>query len=684
MSNFFNELKRRHVVKAGLAYLAISWMLTEVATVLLPLFEVPDIFLKGLVIFLAVGFPIWLIIAWVYDFTPEGLKKTEEVPFDAKVSAKKNLQLNRVIIGGLSIAVVFLIANTFRLSNKIEFEEDGRLTLAVLPFDNFSPDPSNEWIGDGITEDLLTQLSKIDTFRVISRTSVMRYKNADMSIPEIAKELGASYIVEGSVRVAGDDIIMTAQLVDKSDKHLWAENYREKGGDVFDMQHRVAMEVSANLLGTLTPGQKNELEAVQDIDPEARKYLVWGNRVFDKMDIAAQPKAKKYYKTAHDIEPRWAAPIAALAYMEAFNNAVGADSLANRALSINPKLDQAQAAKAVSMNRLESHPKAIEMLEAYVTDFPNSPWSLDYLASLYIDENFPEWHKPDKAYEYATQAVKLNPNSQIFARKQIMALLQMGEFEKADSIIQLKTPIFDEGITASLESFIIWEKARYKSHQAKDYKEAIRVLHDAVKNNSTNRASYLHDLALVYIYYFNDKENFLKYARQAWENRDALIESDENNLPEIINSYSWSLHRNKKYDEARKFLESEDVQKVYAEATLHGNEIDWAKFWFYIAVGEFDAAAQYIKEEPYLELIHRAAKGDHKGAFELMKDMEDNVAKAEVFALLDIRDSVFNYINKNDIDIRWINSQFMFDPFRQDPRFIAFREKYFLEDVSIE
>ena len=189
LEKYWKELQRRHVVKAGIAYLVVAWLVLQVLDLLLDAFELGPGWMQASIITLSVGFPIWLILAWVYDFSWGSIQKTEDVPFDPEVSRKKNIGLNRVIIGGLSIAVILLVANTFRLANKIEFEEDGRLTLAVLPFDNFSPDPNNEWIGDGVTEDLLTQLSKIDTFRVISRTSVMRYKNMEMSIPDIAKEL---------------------------------------------------------------------------------------------------------------------------------------------------------------------------------------------------------------------------------------------------------------------------------------------------------------------------------------------------------------------------------------------------------------------------------------------------------------------------------------------------------------
>lgn len=680
--NYLSELQRRHVVKAGIAYLVTSWLIIQVLSILFPAFQASSNAMKTTIIILGVGFPIWLIIAWVYDFSAEGIKKTEAVTYDPEVHAKKNVNLNRFIIGGLSIAVILLAVNTVRLSNKLELDEDGKVAIAVLPFANFSPDPENEWIGDGVTEDLLTQLSKIEDFRVISRTSVMQYKNQNKSIPQIAKELGVTHLLEGSVRVSKNEVLVTAQLVDSKDNHVWADNFRDKSNNIFDLQADVAKATSKAIFGKLTNKQEQRIDSVQDIDPEARKYFVWGNRIFDTMVFDKWPEAEKFYEKAIAIEPSWDQPLAALAYLKVWNNLEKGNALAEKALELNPRSDQAAAAKAVFFFRSSRVDAGISFLEEFLKNKPDSPWCHDYLASMLLSTYVPDHFDPKKALRHASKAVRMDPNSQIFARKQIFALIELEEFEKADSILSLKAPVMNEEAKASLELTKIAKLSRLKAHEHKDYGKTIEILKTTVATTSLNKPAFLIELAIAYDNYFNDKKKFLEYSQAAWENREGLIETDYFSLSSLIFYRTKALLDNGNYEEAREFLSSNEIKEIIAEVEFDSIFIDWSYFFLAIYNQDFETAKKYVNGDQYLETVLSAKVGQRKRTFELLANslIEDKIM---AFAILKEEDSLFHYLNK-DFEPTWINSAPELDPYRKDPRYIAFRKKHYLQDVSIE
>ena len=258
LKKYWKELQRRHVVKAGIAYLVFTWLLTQVFSILLPVFDIPTSVFKTLIIVMAVGFPIWLIFAWVYDFTPDGLQKTKEVEFDSKVHARKNVKLNRFIIGTLSLAVVLLIVNQIRMKNEMTEIKSVTITspfeesIAVMAFSDMSPNKDHEYFSDGISEELLNILVKIPKLKVISRTSSFSFKNKEVTAKEIGEQLEVSHLLEGSIRKAGNTVRITAQLVNTKDgSHVWSQTYDRNLDSIFKIQDEIAREVSNQLQLTL-------------------------------------------------------------------------------------------------------------------------------------------------------------------------------------------------------------------------------------------------------------------------------------------------------------------------------------------------------------------------------------------------------------------------------------------------
>ncbi len=230
MGNLFSELKRRNVVRVGIAYLVISWVLIEVSDTIAPMMALPDWAPRLVLFVLIIGLPVALFLSWAYELTPEGVKKTHEVDADASITHSTGRKLDRMIIGALVVAVAFLVydrtsgppAPTAPPAVEAEPTAEGPKTIAVLPFADMSPDQSQEYFADGISEELLNVLVRVEGLRVSSRTSSFSFKGKDTPIPEIAAALNVDHILEGSVRSQGNRVRITAQLIDvKTDSHLW-------------------------------------------------------------------------------------------------------------------------------------------------------------------------------------------------------------------------------------------------------------------------------------------------------------------------------------------------------------------------------------------------------------------------------------------------------------------------------
>ncbi|MEE8295236.1 MAG: hypothetical protein V3R64_05950, partial [Sphingomonadales bacterium] len=250
MNNFFTELKRRNVVRVAIAYAVVSWVVIQAADILLPTFGAPEGMLKGFYILLGLGFPIALIFSWAYEVTPEGVMKTKEVDQSKSITHGTGQKINKLIIGGLVLAVAFLLVDKFLLQDQPA--EAGQASIAVLPFVNLSSDPEQEYFSDGISEEILNVLVRVEGLSVASRTSAFAYKGSNLSLSDIADELNVEHVLEGSVRKSGNQIRITAQLIDAdTDRHLWSETYDRELTDIFAIQDEISNAIVNALKETL-------------------------------------------------------------------------------------------------------------------------------------------------------------------------------------------------------------------------------------------------------------------------------------------------------------------------------------------------------------------------------------------------------------------------------------------------
>jgi TolB-like protein/tetratricopeptide (TPR) repeat protein len=266
----WGELKRRNVVKVGVAYAIIAWLVAQIAMQLFPALLLPDWLGRAVVAVLILGFPIALLLAWVYEVTPEGIKKTRDVPLEQSITNVTGHKLNYVVTALLAIAVVFLIVDNYWLTDDdaetvaavppapvpVEPEAE-RPTIVVIPFVNISSDPEQEYFVDGLSEELMNQLAQIDGLLVTARTSAFAFKGTTETVASIGEKLGVGHVLEGSVRKAGNRLLITAQLVATGDGfHLWSDTYDRELGDIFAIQEDIGREVVVALKVKLGIGEE--------------------------------------------------------------------------------------------------------------------------------------------------------------------------------------------------------------------------------------------------------------------------------------------------------------------------------------------------------------------------------------------------------------------------------------------
>ena len=252
MSGLFEELKRRNVFRVAIAYVAITWLIVQVADVVFESFGTPDWVMKTLMFLMAIGFPLAILFAWAYEMTPEGIKKEKDVDRSQSITHETGQKLNRTIIVVLLLAVGFLLVDKFMLRHSTYGPADASTTaeksVAVLPFVAMSRGEDDEFFADGLTEEILNSLTRVPELLVTARTSAFHFKGQDIPVPEIASQLGVAHVVEGSVRRSGNRLRVTAQLIRAADGfHLWSENYDRETEDTFGVQTDIAEKIATAL-----------------------------------------------------------------------------------------------------------------------------------------------------------------------------------------------------------------------------------------------------------------------------------------------------------------------------------------------------------------------------------------------------------------------------------------------------
>ncbi len=388
LGNFFAELKRRNVYKVAIAYGVVAWLLIQIATQVFPFFEIPNWVVRLVVLVIIIGFPVALIIAWAFELTPEGLKRTEtaDAEHSAGRSRKRTWIYVVIIAGAISIGLFFLGRYTTSKSS-VGTELSGK-SIAVLPFDNLSRDPDNAYFAEGIQDEILARLAKIADLKVISRTSTQKYKSAPDNLREIAKQLDVVNILEGSVQKAADQVRVTVQLINATnDAHLWAETYDRKLTDIFTVESEIAKTIADTLRAKLTGSEERMMSKKPTANPEAYEFYLKGRFFWNKRTGVDLRKAIDYFNQAVAKDPSYALAYAGLADAYVLLSGFGAAS---------PKdsLPQAKAAaeKALELDSTlgEAHASLAQELLAYDFDFAGA--NREFQHAIELNPNYATAH----------------------------------------------------------------------------------------------------------------------------------------------------------------------------------------------------------------------------------------------------------------------------------------------------
>ena len=314
--SFFSELKRRNVYKVAVAYAVVGWVIAQIATQIFPFLEIPNWIVRLVIVLIAIGFPIALVIAWAFEATPEGIRRTEDVdPVAVARAPKKHAWIYVVVIGAAISVALFFIGRYSAGSNHSAMPVAPQdKSIAVLPFVNMSADKNDEYLSDGVSEELITALSKITGLQVKARTSSFAFKGKNEDIQKIGELLHVSHLLEGSVAKAGNKLRITAQLIQAADgNHLWSDTYDREMQDIFAVRSEVAQQVADVLKVRLLGEEKRKIDKKPTENLEAYNLYRQGRYYTDKLSEEGMAKARPLFEQAIEKDPRFALAYAGMA-----------------------------------------------------------------------------------------------------------------------------------------------------------------------------------------------------------------------------------------------------------------------------------------------------------------------------------------------------------------------------------
>lgn len=454
----FAELKRRNVFRVGAAYVVAAWLVVQVVETIFPAFGFGDAAVRVVVIVFAIGFIPALVLAWAFEITPDGLKREFEVDRSRSTALATGKKLDRAIVVVLSLTLAYFAVDKFIVdpARDAELQEAaarkgrsealsesyGDRSIAVLPFENMSADPENQYFSDGISEELLNLLAKIQRLRVISRSSSFAYRGKDIHIPTVAKELDVAYVLEGSVRKSGNRLRITAQLIEaNSDTHLWSETYDRELDDVFAIQDEISAAIVGELRNTLDLDVGAATVTTFATSAEAHDAYLRGRYLVLQRTAESVKAAIREFEKAVSLDPDFALGYAELSLATrrlSFRGEISpgeaiamAKPHAERAMALDPTLAQAHAAMGYVWVTPETTEAAISHFRRATELNPNYSDAHMWLGSFSgMRGNYAE------AFSSAQTAARLDPLSRPAVANYAYALLDRNRLADVDRLLE--------------------------------------------------------------------------------------------------------------------------------------------------------------------------------------------------------------------------------------------------------
>src|SRR5437899_2567661 len=442
--NFFTELKRRNVYKVAVAYIVAGWALSQGIAQVFPVFDIPNWIIRLIVLLIILGLPIALVLAWTFELTPQGIKRTETADAMPETARqKKHTWIYVVVIAGLfSIGLFFL--GRYSAKNATPRQSEAvtvapNKSIAVLPFDNLSRDPDNAYFCEGVQDEILTRLAKVADLKVISRTSTQHFKSAPANLPEIAKQLGVAHILEGSVQKAADQVRVNVQLINAmTDAHVWADTYDRKLTDIFAVESEIAKAIAETLQAKLTGAEKSSIAKAPTANPEAYELYLKGRFFWNKRTGDDLRKSIEYLKQAIAKDPGYALAYAALAdsygLLRFYGGASPAESVvpaqaaAKKALELDDSLAEAHASLGlIATEELEVN-RGVNELERAIQLNPNYATAHHWLGLA-----FATLRQSDRSIGELKRALELDPRSMIINADLSIIYLYARRYDAAEA-----------------------------------------------------------------------------------------------------------------------------------------------------------------------------------------------------------------------------------------------------------
>jgi len=631
----------------------------------------PDWALKGLTLLLAIGLPIWIIISWIYDITPQGIEKTTKDSGSELVSQATNKRLNAFIIVSLSVAVIVM---GLKLSNVFSSNTDNQYAIAILPFDNIKVDKGNEWLSIGFTTDINSYLSRVKSLQVTDPHSSRKYKDSKKNNTVIGKELKVSRLLKGSLRQIGNKLTITVRLINViTGKVDWSESYQESFEEnALKLQQEVSKKIVQQLKIELSPQEKKDLKKYATKNIKAQLLFSEGLSFADLRGNENLEKSVALFQQAIDLDSNYAEAYAEMAFtlrlmagsnkiFENMNKNEKINSLINKSLEINPNTSHAY----ITLGALEGYRKGNwkkmkEYFEKAIEIKPNDATNQLYYA-LYLGlKTNPDYKK---ALEHINIAQKINPHSYPINRNKISYLLRLDKFTEAEEFYENNNSFFTEDMKSGMQFSFIVANARKVSLEKKDWTEAISFYHKEIEKDPEN--ARIHSLlANAYNEILLDAKNYIKHAEKGY-----ILDTTDNFV--IGRTHNKSLFKAKKNEELLQIIK--DYNWDVPLITYYYSLGDYKKSQFYLD--------KYSSENSIAQVIVYAQQNKIKKTYRVLNSGNlRNYEKARVFAILKERDSMYYFINKEkDIyNIREFNSYFEVDPYRKEERFKAFLKKNYL------
>jgi TolB-like protein/Tfp pilus assembly protein PilF len=494
MWTFVSELKRRNVIRVGIAYLVSAWLVLQVTDVLVSILELSAWFGKSIILLVALGFPVTLVLAWIYELTPEGVKREHEVDRSQLQADRNGRKLDFAIIGVLAVAVAYFAIN-HDWNRVMRIGPASAPSIAVLPFANRSALEEDVFFVDGVHDDLLALMSKLGDIKVISRTSVEKFRGTHLSIPEVAAQLGVSTVLEGAVQRAGGQVHINVQLIDAdTDEHLWAETYDREltTQNIIAIQNDIARVIARALHKVLTPAEQSRVRMLPTSNFLAYEEFLRGSQ---KMVLREVPKIREaviHFRKSIELDPGYAVAYVALAdayhLLTYYGDMSRAESLplseaaVTSALELDPDLGRAHAAlgavlqyKGQMIEAVAAYERAIELAPGYATAYH---WLAEHWRNSLND--------PNRALPLINKAMELDPLSPVINITVAETLENLGR-GKEEALTQIERSI--EMAPAYPSAYFV--KSQILAYSFNQLDQALRIRDRGIELDPDSASAYI-------------------------------------------------------------------------------------------------------------------------------------------------------------------------------------------------